>query len=217
MERTKNMDKTTMFTLTYGLFIAAVDEEGKKNGCIINTAVQATSDPMRMNVTMMNDNLTTELIKKKGSLSVSVLSLDCPLDVIRSFGMRSGREHEKFDGVDYKVDSNGNPYIEDGALAYMSLNVSSVLNLGSHCLFICDVVEGENINKGQPMTYADYRALKSGKSVVKTTETESSDEKSYVCTVCHYVYDEDTPFEELAEDWTCPVCGQPKSVFLAEN
>ena len=197
MDRTKNMDKTTMFTLTYGLFIAAVDEEGKKNGCIINTAVQATSDPMRMNVTMMNDNLTTELIKKKGSLSVSVLSLDCPFDVIRSFGMRSGRE--------------------DGALAYMSLNVSSVLNLGSHCLFICDVVEGENINKGQPMTYANYRALKSGKSVVKTTETESSDEKSYVCTVCHYVYDEDTPFEELAEDWTCPVCGQPKSVFLAEN
>ena len=48
-------------------------------------------------------------------------------------------------------------------LSYMSLNVSSVLNLGSHSLFICDVVEGENINKGQPMTYADYRALKSEK------------------------------------------------------
>lgn len=217
MEKTNNMDKTTMFTLTYGLFIAGVEEEGKKNGCIINTAAQATSDPMLMNVTMMNDNLTTELVKKKGSLSVSVLSLDCPLDVVRSFGMRSGRDHEKFDGVDHKVDGNGNPYIEEGMLSYMSLNVSSVLNLGSHSLFICDVVEGENINKGQPMTYADYRALKSGKSVEKNTETEKSNEASYVCTVCHYVYDEDTPFEELAEDWTCPVCGQPKSVFLAEN
>ena len=47
------MDKTTMFTLTYGIFIAAVEEGGKMNGCIINTAVQSTSDPVRMNVTMM--------------------------------------------------------------------------------------------------------------------------------------------------------------------
>ena len=59
------MDKTSLFTLTYGLFIAAVEEDGKKNGCIINTAVQATSSPTRMNVTMMKDNFTTELVKKK--------------------------------------------------------------------------------------------------------------------------------------------------------
>lgn len=57
------MDKTSLFKLTYGLFVAGVEEEGKKNGCIINTAVQATSEPMVMNVTMMKENLTTELIR----------------------------------------------------------------------------------------------------------------------------------------------------------
>lgn len=62
------MDKTTMFTLTYGIFIAAVEEGGKMNGCIINTAVQSTSDPVRMNVTMMKENLTTQMIKKKVAL-----------------------------------------------------------------------------------------------------------------------------------------------------
>lgn len=32
---------------------------------------------------------------------------------------------------------------------------------------------------------------------------------------CHsgYVYDGDTPFEELPDDWTCPVCGVDKSFF----
>lgn len=214
------MDKTSLFKLTYGLFIAGVEEEGKKNGCIINTAVQATSEPIVMNVTMMKENFTTELIKKKGSLSVSVLSLDCPLDIISSFGMRSGRDHNKFENIGYKTDLNGNPYIEKHTIAYMSLEVSSILDMGTHYLFICDVVDGENTEEGQPMTYADYRALKSGKSVNQTnnnTNNENSDSKTYICTVCHYVYDQDTPFEELPDDWLCPVCNQPKSKFLLES
>ena len=53
------MDKTAMFTLTYGLFLAGVEENGKKNACVINTAVQATDTPLRMHVTMMKNNLTT--------------------------------------------------------------------------------------------------------------------------------------------------------------
>jgi rubredoxin len=51
--------------------------------------------------------------------------------------------------------------------------------------------------------------------------------KKYVCGVCGYVYDEalgdpdggippSTPFEELPEDWSCPVCGAAKSEFSPE-
>jgi len=36
----------------------------------------------------------------------------------------------------------------------------------------------------------------------------------YVCNVCGWEYDGDTPFEELPEDFTCPLCGAPKSDFL---
>ncbi len=46
----------------------------------------------------------------------------------------------------------------------------------------------------------------------------------YVCEPCGYEYDPvvgdpdneimpDTPFEELPEDWVCPVCGLGKDVF----
>jgi len=46
----------------------------------------------------------------------------------------------------------------------------------------------------------------------------------YECTVCGYVYDPElgdpeggiapgTPFEELPEDWVCPVCGAGKGEF----
>lgn len=214
------MDRTSMFTLTYGLFIAGVEWEGKKNGCIINTAVQTTSDPVRMNVTMMKDNYTTELIRKKGSLVVSVLSIDCPLDIVQSFGMRSGRDHDKFEGIDYKTDRKGNPYVEDNTIAFMSLDVSSILDLGSHYLFICEVSQGSNTGGGQPMTYADYRNLKRGKPIDKSqgdSDDSGGDSPAYVCTVCHYAYDGDIPFEDLGDDYKCPVCSQPKSAFLADS
>ena len=49
----------------------------------------------------------------------------------------------------------------------------------------------------------------------------------YVCTVCGFVYDPamgdpdngvvaGTKFEDLPDDWVCPVCGAPKQDFEKE-
>jgi rubredoxin len=38
----------------------------------------------------------------------------------------------------------------------------------------------------------------------------------YKCTICEYVYDETVegvPFNDLPDDWTCPVCNAPKEAF----
>ena len=44
--------------------------------------------------------------------------------------------------------------------------------------------------------------------------------KKFVCTVCGFVYDPadngNIPFEELAEDYTCPLCGVGKDQFEEE-
>ncbi len=48
--------------------------------------------------------------------------------------------------------------------------------------------------------------------------------QKYVCTVCGYIYDPAlgdpdngvqprTKFEDVPEEWVCPVCGAPKSDF----
>lgn len=42
----------------------------------------------------------------------------------------------------------------------------------------------------------------------------------YVCSICGYVYDEEvegTPFSELPDTWTCPLCGAAKSAFEPER
>mgnify|MGYP001068766034 FL=1 len=49
----------------------------------------------------------------------------------------------------------------------------------------------------------------------------------YVCTVCGYVYDPEqgdpdngidpgTKFDDLPEDWVCPICGASKNEFEKE-
>lgn len=41
--------------------------------------------------------------------------------------------------------------------------------------------------------------------------------KKYRCILCGYIYDdskEEVPFEDLPDDWTCPMCGEAKSSFV---
>ena len=35
----------------------------------------------------------------------------------------------------------------------------------------------------------------------------------YVCTVCGWIYEGAEPFEELPEDFCCPMCGAKKGMF----
>lgn len=56
---------------------------------------------------------------------------------------------------------------------------------------------------------------------------EDTDMKKYVCGPCGYVYDPEigdpdngiepgTAFEDLPEDWVCPLCGMGKDEFTEE-
>lgn len=50
----------------------------------------------------------------------------------------------------------------------------------------------------------------------------------YVCTICGYIYDPEignpdsgispgTSFEDIPDDWVCPICGVSKADFEKEN
>ena len=52
--------------------------------------------------------------------------------------------------------------------------------------------------------------------------------QKYVCDVCGYVYDPEagdpaggidpgTAFDDLPDDWTCPICGADKSQFSPQD
>ena len=55
----------------------------------------------------------------------------------------------------------------------------------------------------------------------KTTNSKENQMKKYVCNVCGFVYDpaenDNVAFEDLADDYVCPLCGVGKEDFSPEE
>ena len=152
------IDPTALFKLSYGLYVITVGGE-KENGCISNSVFQVSENPTRVAVSVQMGNLTRELIEKTGELNVSVLTEDVPFELIRHFGMQSGRDVDKFaDFKDTAVAANGIRYINKYTNAFMSLKVRSMTDLDSHLFLICDITESAVLGDKPSCTYAHYHA-----------------------------------------------------------
>ena len=68
------MDTKAMFKLSYGLFVCTAVQGAKINGCIINTAIQAASEPNTITVAINKANYTHDMVKATGVCNVSVIS-----------------------------------------------------------------------------------------------------------------------------------------------
>ena len=152
------IDPTALFKLTYGLFVVTVKGE-RDNGCISNSVIQVANEPTRIAVSLQKGNLTREILEQTGEFNVSVLTEEVPFDVIRHFGMQSGRDTDKFKdcAVDARM-SNGIKYISKYINAVFSAKVISSQDLGSHVLFISEVTESKVLGSGPSCTYAHYHA-----------------------------------------------------------
>lgn len=203
------MDETAIFKISYGLFFIGTEFEGKSNICVINTAMQVTQEPLRVSVTMLKTGYTHDLIEQSGKFSIGIMGRRVALDDVAHFGQNCGRNMDKLAGYDVKTDALGSPLYEKGCIASLCCKVIETVDLGTHTIFIADLADAKNLSNDAPLTYADYRVLKAG----GTLDAAAEEKPSWQCTICHYVYDGDVPFEELPEDWVCPVCKQPKSVF----
>jgi len=224
------MNLKALYKLGYGLYIVSSRKGDRLNGQIANTVFQITSEPPTIAVSINKNNLTHDFIKESKLLAVSVLSQDTPLSFIGNFGFKSGRDTDKFEGINYKIGQTQAPMVTDNALAYLEAKVIQELDVGTHTIFVGELVEADVIREGEPMTYAYYHQVKRG-TTPKTAPSYIEEKKEvvpkmakYECTVCGYVYDPElgdpdgdiapgTPFEELPEDWECPVCGAAKSEF----
>ena len=224
------MNLQALRPISYGLYIIGSRKGDRINGQIANTVVQVCSEPPAISVAINKGNLTHEFIKDSGVFSVSVLCQDAPLSLIGKFGWKSGRDADKFDGVNYILGETRVPIVLDHAVAYMEAKVVNEADAGTHTIFIGELVGAEVLSEDEPMTYAHYHKVKRG-TTPKTAPSYIEEKKGgtprmakYKCSVCGYIYDPEkgdpdsgvapgTPFEDLPGDWSCPVCGASKSEF----
>jgi len=233
-----SFDEKSLWKITYGLYLITSCDSQKMNGQIANTVVQVTAEPPKIAVSINKNCYTHEIISKSKHYAVSVLEQDTPMEFIGLFGFRCGRELNKFAEISFEKGVTGCPIVTDNSLSYLEAKVTESVDVGTHTIFIAEVVAGKVLKEGSPLTYAYYQNVKHGKAhknapTFKKENADSSENKEgidmekYVCKVCGYVYDPEkgdpengvepgTKFEDVSDSWLCPVCGVGKDQFQKE-
>lgn len=151
--------REAIFKIGYGLYVITSKKEDKFNGQVCNTVFQITSDPQRVAVAVNRESLTNEFVKFSGMVTINVLGKGNYEDIKR-FGYQTGHKVDKFKDYVYgESPANGCPVLLD-AVAYLDLKVDPelVMEVGTHTLFIGEVIDGGLVKDGEPITYTFYRA-----------------------------------------------------------
>jgi len=188
-------DLSALFKIGYGLYVVTSNDGKKDNGLIVNTVTQVTSSPNRVAVAISKDNYSHHVIKQTGKMNINCLTTDAPFKVFESFGFRSGRNVNKFEGCEPLRSDNGLVFLPRHINSFMSLKVEDYVDLDTHGLFICSVTEARVVSDKETMTYTYYL-----ENVKPKPETEGK--QGYVCKICGYIYEG----EELPNDIVCPLC-----------
>ena len=212
------MDTKVFRSMSYGVYVVGSMDGDRPVGCIANSIMQITSSPATVAVSLNHDNYTNGCVAKSGVFSFSILGQKSDPGLIGGFGFRSGRDTDKFEGVEYRM-AGGCPVIEDSC-GYVVCRMIDRMETATHTVFLGEVVEGAvSQAQGEPMTYAYYHQVIKGKSpknaptyLPEEEAPETAGRTVRVCQVCGYVYEGDP----LPEDFHCPVCGQDASHFKRE-
>jgi len=218
------MNRQALHKLSYGIYVLTTKVDGTPFGCIINTAFQITSQPPRIAVSCNRDNYTHDKIMQAEVFALSVLSENCDAGIIRTFGYSSGRDTDKFRQVE-AADSKSLalPQFPENSVAVLECRVVDKLEVGTHTVFVGELVDCDASRPDAlEMTYRYYHEIRKG-SAPRNAPTflaeepagpaEPSAVERWKCSVCGYIYEEDKPFADLADDWVCPVCGANKDAF----
>jgi flavin reductase (DIM6/NTAB) family NADH-FMN oxidoreductase RutF/rubredoxin len=224
------MNLKALHGCSYGLYVISSRKGDRLNGQIANTVFQITSEPPTVAVSINKQNLTHEFISQSKVFAASILSRDAPLSFIGHFGFKSGREVDKFKDINYRLGETKAPIILDHTIGYLEARMTNQVDVGTHTIFIGEIVGADVLKVGEPMTYAYYQQVKRGTtpktapSYIEEGKETVSKMAKYKCTVCGYIYDPQagdpdggikpgTPFEQIPDDWVCPVCGASKDQF----
>ena len=236
------MNYEAFFKVTYGLYVISSGNKGKMSGYIANTAFQVTAEPERFAISCSNNNFTVDIIRQSKAFAISVLSKEADQSLISLFGYHSTSQVDKFANTKIKIAKTGIPIVTEGCIAWFECELEQEINLGTHTIFIGKVLDNELlVSTDEPLTYAFYREVKKGMApknaptfiknelLEHTKQDKPSDEltkkpKKYRCLVCGHVYDPEegdhdsgfppgTAFDDIPDDWYCPVCGAGKEDF----
>ncbi len=218
----KTMDITVLFKLTYGLYVVGTFDGERPVGCIINTCFQVTSQNPILAVSLNKNNFTLEAIRKNKRFSLSIIAEESDPAVIGSFGYRSSRDCDKYEGFGYDV-VEGAPVVKGQFAGRLILDAMNFVENETHYVVMARLVETVK-GEGTPMTYDYFHRVVKGKAPKNAPTYVAEEEKPrqeaapasdgkkhrYQCIVCNHIVEMEG---NLPDDYRCPLCKATKDKF----
>lgn len=210
------MDKKVLRNLSYGVYVVTSRDKDKNVGCIANSIMQVTSNPSVIAVSINHDNYTNKIIKENNKFGVSILKETTDAKIIGTFGFKSSKDTDKFEGINFK-EIMEIPVLED-TCGYMVCKVIDTMETSTHTIFLGEVIEADDYSEENAMTYKYYHENLKGSSPKNAPTYEEtsisqvdkdSKKRKWKCSICGYIHEAD----ELPDDFKCPLCGVGKEYF----
>ena len=131
--------------------------QGRDNVQIAVAIAAASIVPERPRVVVQlyKTNLSHDMVLSSGAFALNFLRPN-QLDLIRDFGLVSGRERDKLAGVGTKAGSSGSPLLTD-CFGYLDCRVINAMDGGDMTCFLADVLDGKTLAQGDPLWWRDAR------------------------------------------------------------
>ena len=156
------INKNTFRSLSYGVYIISTLDGVRPTGCVANSAMQITSEPATIAVSINHNNYTHGCILETKKFALTVLGEDVSPEVIGTLGYQSARDIKKFESLPYEL-KDCMPVIPEGC-AYFTCDVVDTLETNTHTIFLGKVREAGVLSDKNPMTYAYYHQVRKAKS-----------------------------------------------------
>jgi flavin reductase (DIM6/NTAB) family NADH-FMN oxidoreductase RutF len=128
-------------------------QAGTRRGGLIATLVSQASivpEQPRVLVALSTQHFTHELVEESGAFALHLLAEE-QLELLWRFGLESGRDHDKFAGLDVTTAVTGSPVLSD-TIGWLDCRVETKLNIGDRILYVAEVLEGKVTHFGPPLT-----------------------------------------------------------------
>ena len=163
------MDATALYKFQSSLYVVSAATEGDYGACVINTGLQLTSTPLQVMVAVNKQNHTEGVIGRAGHFALTAITEEADMPYIGRFGFRTSTAFAKFEGIACEHTMLGDPYTPACAACVLACKVVQTLDVGTHTVFVGEVVDAATLSDATPMTYAYYHGTLKGKTPPKAS------------------------------------------------
>lgn len=142
------------------MFIVTTAAAGRRAGCLVGFAMQASIDPPRMLVGISRENATHTVVA-----AATTLAVHCPpagdMALAELFGGESGDDIDKFDRCRWHPGPRGVPILDD-CRSWLVCDILARMQMGDHTGVLCRLIAARDGDGGPQVRYRQVRHLSPG-------------------------------------------------------